>query len=76
MPYDLGMLNLFSKVTVRLVLTSLLVMSALPTLGQIGQEPVEPAPESASWMAFLMVLLFGVAVAVGCLMSPKRTHQD
>lgn len=76
MPYDLVMLNLFSKVTARVMLTSLLVMSALPTLGQIGQEPVEPAPESASWMAFLLAILFGVAVAIGCLMSPKRTHQD
>ena len=52
------------------------MMSALPTLGQIGKEPVEPAPESASWMAFLLAIFLGIAVAIGCLMSPKRTHQD
>lgn len=65
-----------SQVTVRVVLASLLLMTALPTLGQIGKEPVEPAPESTSWMAFLLAILLGVAIAVGCLMSPKRTHQD
>lgn len=65
-----------AKVTGRVVLTSLVVMSALPTWAQIGQEPVESAPESASWLAFMLALLFGVLVAVGCLMSPKRTHQD
>lgn len=76
MPYHLRMLKRLKKVTVRVVLASLLMMSALPTLGQIGAEPVEPAPESASWMAFLLAIFFGIAVAVGCLMSPKRTHQD
>ena len=60
----------------RVVLASLLLMLAMPVLAQIGQEPVEPAPESTTWKAFLMAIFFGVAVAVGCLMSPKRTHQD
>jgi len=65
-----------AKVTVRVVLASLLMMSALPTWAQIGQETVEPAPESASWLAFLLAILFGGLIALGCLMSPKRTHQD
>jgi hypothetical protein len=65
-----------TEVTVRVVLASLLTMAALPTLAQIGKEPVEPAPESASWMAFLLAIFFAIAVAIGCLMSPKRTHQD
>ncbi|MFK7790672.1 MAG: hypothetical protein AB8C95_14415 [Phycisphaeraceae bacterium] len=70
------MKKVIAKVTVRVVLASLVMMSALPALGQIGQEPVEPAPESASWLAFLLALLFGGLIALGCLMSPKRTHQD
>ena len=65
-----------SLVTVRVLLASFMVFVAMPTLAQIGQEPVEEAPESASWMAFLLAIFFGIAVAVGCLMSPKRTHQD
>lgn len=65
-----------ARVTVRVMLASFVVLSALPTLGQIGQEQVEPAPESASWLAFVLALLFGVLVAIGCLMSPKRSHQD
>lgn len=52
------------------------MMSALPALGQIGKEPVESAPESASWLAFVLALFFTAAIALGCLMSPKRTHQD
>jgi hypothetical protein len=52
------------------------MMSAMPTFGQIGAEPVEPAPESASWLAFVLAIFFAVAVLVGCMMSPKRTHQD
>ncbi len=74
--YDLVMTKKLSLVTVRALLTSFLVLVAMPTLAQIGQEPVEDAPESASWMAFLLAIFFGVAVAVGCLMSPKRSHQD
>jgi uncharacterized membrane protein len=71
-----GMKQRLSLVTVRVITASLLLVSALPTLGQIGQEPVEPAPESASWLAFVLALFFLAAVAIGCLMSPKRTHQD
>ena len=70
------MLKKLSQVTVRLVLASLLMMSAFPALAQIGKEPVEKAPESASWAAFLLAIFLAIAVAVGCLMSPKRTHQD
>ena len=65
-----------TEVTVRVVIASLLMMSAMPTFGQIGAEPVEPAPESASWMAFVLAIFFAVAVLIGCMMSPKRTHQD
>ena len=65
-----------SQVTVRVILASLMMMTTLPTLAQIGQEPVEPAPPTTSWMAFMLAIFFGVAVGVGCLMSPKRTHQD
>lgn len=71
-----GMAKKLSQVTARVLVTSFLLMSALPTLAQIGKEPVEDAPESASWMAFLLAIFFGIAVAIGCLMSPKRTHQD
>ena len=74
--YDLGMAKMITRVTVRALLASLLLMLALPTFAQIGQEPVESAPESASWMAFLLAIFLGLAVAVGCLMSPKRSHQD
>ena len=65
-----------TEVTVRVVIASLLMMSALPTFGQIGSEPVEKAPEAPSWMAFVLAIFFAAAVAIGCLMSPKRTHQD
>ena len=76
MAYDHAMFKKMSQVTVWACLASFVWLSAMPAFGQIGQEPVEPAPESASWLAFLLALLFGVAIAIGCLMSPKRTHQD
>ena len=72
-----GMLKLFPRVTVRVVLASLtLMMSAMPTLAQIGKEAVEDAEPQTSWQAFLLAIFLGVAIAIGCLMSPKRTHQD
>jgi len=72
----IGCMKRLTDVTLRVVTASLLMMSVLPTFGQIGSEPVEPAPESASWIAFVMAIFFAAAIAAGCLMSPKRTHQD
>ena len=66
-----------TEVTVRVVIASfLMMMLAMPTFAQIGSESVEKAPESGSWKAFVLAIFFGIAVAIGCLMSPKRTHQD
>ena len=71
------MAKLLSRVTVRVVLASLmLMMFAMPTLAQIGREPVEEAEKQTSWQAFLLAIFLGIAIAVGCLMSPKRSHQD
>lgn len=73
----IAMTKLLSRVTVRVLLASLmLMMSAMPTLAQIGKEPVEPAEPQSTWKAFLFAIVLGVGIAVGCLMSPKRTHQD
>ena len=72
-----AMTKLLSRVTARVVLASLvLMMSAMPTLAQIGKEAVEDAEPQASWQAFLLAIFLGIAIAIGCLMSPKRTHQD
>ena len=71
------MFKKLSQVTTRIALASfLLMMTSLPTLAQIGREPIEDPPEAASWKAFLFVFFFLVAIAIGCLMTPKRTHQD
>jgi len=70
------MLKKLSHVTGRLVVASFIMMMSLPALGQIGREPIESAPESGSWMAFVLAIFFGIAVAIGCLMTPRRSHQD
>lgn len=75
-PYHLGMNHRMAQVTACVVLASLLLVSVFPAAAQIGQEAVEAPPEQASWIAFVLGLLFTAAVGVGCLMSPKRTHQD
>ncbi|MGB0768752.1 MAG: hypothetical protein ACPGYV_13710 [Phycisphaeraceae bacterium] len=67
----------FSKVTVRIVSASLLVLAmSMPTMAQIGREPVESPPESGAWKAFLLAIFFLGAVAMACLMTPKRSHLD
>jgi len=67
----------FTAVTARLAIASFLLMSsAMPVLAQVEEETAEAAPESGAWKAFALAIFFGLAIGVGCFMSPKRTHQD
>ncbi|MFN3168003.1 MAG: hypothetical protein ACE37H_13165 [Phycisphaeraceae bacterium] len=66
-----------TAVTARLVIASFLMMgSAMPVLAQVEEEAADAAPESGAWKAFALAIFFGLAIGVGCFMSPKRTHQD
>jgi len=56
-------------------LTSLLVLMALPAMGQVIP-PADPAPPFSSWIAVLMGVLFALGICLGCFMTPKRTHLD
>jgi drug/metabolite transporter (DMT)-like permease len=67
----------FTAVTARLAIASFLLMSsAMPVLAQVEEEAAEAAPESGAWKAFALAIFFGLAIGVGCFMSPKRSHQD
>lgn len=71
------MFNRLTAVTLRLAAASfLLMMSAMPALAQVKEETVDAAKDNGAWKALAMAILFGLAVCVGCFMSPKRGHQD
>ncbi len=70
------MLKRLAHVTGRLALASLLLTVALPVLAQVEDVALESAPEAGTWKALALAIFFGIAIGIGCFMSPKRTHQD
>lgn len=63
-------------VTARLLIASFLVLAASPVWAQAEQESATAAPETGRWKALIFVIVFFVAITIGCFMNPKRTHQD
>ena len=55
---------------------SFFLMVGLPVLAQGQQEAAKAAPEAGSWKALSIAIVLGIAIGVGCFMSPKRSHQD
>ncbi len=65
-----------ATVTARLTAASFLLLApALPAAAQ-AQEETGSAPESGAWQALALAIFFGIAIGIGCFMSPKRSHQD
>lgn len=63
-------------VTARVFCASLMVLAALPVLGQAEQEQATPAPEAGRWVGLVIVLVLFAGVCLGCFTTPKRSHQD
>lgn len=70
------MLKRLTAVTVWIVTSSFFMAVALPVLAQADKEEASAAPESKAWVAFLFAIVLGAGIAVGCFMTPKRTHLD
>lgn len=74
--YDGTMLKRLTTVTAWLGIASFLLIAALPVIAQVEEESGAAAPEAGTWKALALAIFFGIAIGVGCFMSPKRTHQD
>ena len=60
----------------RLLIASFMVFVSSPLWAQAEQEDATAAPDSGAWIGLLIAIVLFVALCVGCLYSPKRTHQD
>ena len=70
------MLSRLTAVTARFTTASFLLLApALPAAAQ-AQEETGSAPEAGAWKALALAIFFGIAIGIGCFMSPKRSHQD
>lgn len=70
------MLKRLTHVTARLTAASLLLTAAIPVMAQVEEAVAPAATESGAWKALVLAIFFGLAIGVGCFMSPKRSHQD
>jgi hypothetical protein len=53
------------------------VIATLPAAGAWAQKAdVGAAKEDMAWLSLVVAAGLCVVVAVGCFMSPKRSHQD
>jgi len=61
-------------VTVRGLIASLLMLVCTTSAWALPQ--ADAAPKSDAWKGVGVGIIFLIAIAVGCFMSPRRSHLD